>query len=144
MCTAISHFNHDTAAIEHIVPIPEQQTILQGTHLRDVLLNSFDSSFERSHADPLQSPDEVNYVPHETLEHDGRLAGDTGGAFKDDMRIHSWARRYMKPNPVVVEGDPVLEGLNPTQIRAVATMIGERISLIQGVKLCLTSPIIIC
>jgi hypothetical protein len=50
------------------------------------------------------------------------------------MRIRSWARRYSDLNPVRVEGDPVLSGLNATQTRAIAMMVGERISLVQGVS----------
>jgi hypothetical protein len=134
MCAAIGHLNHDPAALERDTSSPDRQLILQGTHLRDIILRSFTPTLEYSHSDPLQSPDDVNYVSHETLEHDSKLSGDTGGAFKDDMRIQSWARRYMRPNPVSVEGDPVLDGLNRTQMRAVATMIGERLSLIQGVS----------
>jgi hypothetical protein len=33
-----------------------------------------------------------------------------------------------------VEGDPELQGLNATQIRAIAMMVGERITLIHGVR----------
>jgi hypothetical protein len=69
------------------------------------------------------------------LEHVNRQIGDHGGAFKEDMRIQSWARRYSEVNPVRVEGDPVLSGLNATQTRAVAMMVGERISLVQGVSI---------
>lgn len=82
----------------------------------------------------MQAADDVNYISHETLEHGSRQSGDHGGAFKDDMRIHSWARRYAEIDPVRVEGDPVLAGLNATQTRAVAMMVGERISLVQGVS----------
>lgn len=133
----MAHLNHDPAALERDISSSDRQFILQGTHLRDTLLRSFTPSFEHSHSAPLQSADDPSYVSHDTLEHEGKLDGDTGGAFKDDMRIQSWARRYMRQNPVQVEGDPLLEGLNSTQIRAVATMIGERLSLIQGVSILL-------
>jgi hypothetical protein len=133
MLSAISYLNHDPAIQERHVSVTDHQPILQGTRLRDILLRSFTPALEHTHSEPLQPPDEKNYVAHETLEHGVRLSGNFEGAFKEDMRIQSWARRYMRPNPVIVEGDPVLEGLNATQIRAVATMIGERLSLIQGV-----------
>ena len=54
------------------------------------------------------------------------------GVFAEDDTIQSWARRYREIDPVVYEGDPVLPNLNTSQIRAMAVMIGERLSLIQG------------
>ena len=135
MRTAIQQLNLDPTTQEaHISPAQDRrEIILQGTHLRDVLLRSF--SPQRAHAPAhIQAEDDVAYASHETLEHPGRLPGEHGGAFKDDMRIQSWARRHAAPNPVRVEGDPVLSGLNGTQIRAIAMMIGERASLVQGVS----------
>lgn len=115
--------------------------MLQGTHLRDVLLKSF--SPEHVHLpQTLQEPDNVDYPSHQKLDHGITVGkGESGyeemGAFRDDMRIQSWARRYAEIDPVVVEGDPDLSGLNRTQIRALAMMIGQRISLIQGASCCL-------
>ncbi|KAH8114864.1 P-loop containing nucleoside triphosphate hydrolase protein [Phellopilus nigrolimitatus] len=89
------------------------EIILRGTHLRDVLLKSFaskkNSALDQQHACRLRP-----------------------GAFSEDMRIQSWTQRYRRPNPVVVEGDPVLAGLNATQVRAMAMMVGEQTSLVQG------------
>ena len=113
---------------------PDRQYISQGTHLRDVLLRSFSPQSESLH-EPLQAPDDVEYVPRETLEHRSREQRDHSSVFQDDMRIHSWAQRYARHNPIQIDGDPPLLGLNPTQIRAVAMMLGERISLVQGVSL---------
>lgn len=137
MRNAISHFNHNPAAIEQsdASSVPDRQIIHQGTYLRDILLRSFSPALTSAH-EPLQAADDVNYLSHDRLEHSSRETGDHGGAFKDDMRIQSWARRYSEVNPVRVEGDPVLRGLNATQTRAVAMMIGERISLVQGVSGC--------
>lgn len=132
MRAAILHFNHDPAVLE-TSQTHDRQFVMQGTHLRDILLRSFFPASTSLHQ-PLQAPDEVEYVSHETLEHQSRDEHEHGGAFKDDMRIQSWARRYALPNPIEMDGDPVLDGLNPTQIRAVAMMIGERISLVQGVS----------
>lgn len=132
MRTAVLHFNHDPAVLE-ADQTPDRQFVIQGTHLRDVLLRSFSPASASLHQ-PLQAPDEVQYVSHETLEHQNRDEREYGGAFKDDMRIQSWAQRHARTNPITMDGDPVLEGLNATQIRAVAMMIGERISLIQGVS----------
>ena len=132
MRAAVLHFNHDPAVLE-ADQTPDRQFVIQGTHLRDVLLRSF-SPVSASLHQPLQASDEVQYVSHETLEHQSRDEREHGGAFKDDMRIQSWARRYARTNPIVMDGDPILDSLNATQIRAVAMMIGERISLIQGVS----------
>lgn len=131
MVAAISRLSHNVPAIEQAAG-DGQQYMLHGTHLRHVLLDSFSPTSESTHSTPLQQADETEYVPHETLDHGSRVSKDSRGAFKDDMRIMSWAKRYMRPNPVRVEGDPCLP-LNASQIRAIATMIGEGMSLIQGV-----------
>ncbi|GLB44126.1 putative P-loop containing nucleoside triphosphate hydrolase protein [Lyophyllum shimeji] len=133
MREAIGYLHHDPQDLG-AASAADPQPILVGTHLRDVLLRTFEPSEEPHEHVKVQAPDEVAYLPHEELEHAGKpTAGASGlGAFKDDMRIQSWARRYAEVDPVVVEGDPVLEGLNATQRRAVATMIGQRISLVQG------------
>lgn len=132
----------------------EREYILMGTHLRDVLLQSSQPS-ESPHAHrALQDAEDPNYVERDVLEHDYHpdhlslptggfqeqppSLGDNHGAFHDDMLISSWANRYSHPNPVVIEGDPQFEELsrmNETQKRAMAMMIGERISLVQGVGL---------
>lgn len=85
-----------------------EDVICTGTHLADVLLAGFSQE---------------NSVPTST---------SSPGIFRNDMRIASWAARYMRPKPLVMEGDPPLEGLNDTQRRAMAMMVGERFSLIQG------------
>ena len=131
MVDAISRLSHDVPAIEQAAE-DGQKYALRGTHLRHVLLDSFSPTSESTHSTPLQQADEAEYVPHETLDHGGRVSKDSRGAFKDDVMIMSWAKRYMRPNPVRVEGDPHLP-LNASQTRAVATMIGEGMSLIQGV-----------
>jgi hypothetical protein len=131
MRTAISHFDLDPNEQECAPNVSDHQIILQGTHLRDVLLRSFSQTTPSLH-NPLQRPDDIDY-PREALEHGSRMNGDSSGAFRDDMQIMSWARRYREIEPVKVEGDPVMADLNSTQIRAVAMMIGERASLVQGV-----------
>ena len=129
MRNAITRLGYDPA---DQADTPEH--ILQGTYLRPILLRSFSTSTALAHTPTsLQASDEVEYLPHDTLDHASRLSDEHEGVFRDDMRISSWAKRYSKPNPVRVEGDPELS-LNATQIRAVAMMIGERISLVQGVS----------
>lgn len=132
MRAAILHLHHDPAVLE-AGHTPDRQFVLQGTHLRDVFLRSFSPASTSLHQ-PLQAPDEVQYVSHGTLEHQSQDECEHGGAFKGDMRIQSWARRYARTDPIKMDGDPVLVSLNATQIRAVAMMVGERISLVQGVS----------
>lgn len=51
--------------------------------------------------------------------------------FAADARIKSWYERYSRSDPIVVEGDPDLS-LNASQLKAVALMLSNRLSLIQG------------
>jgi hypothetical protein len=58
------------------------------------------------------------------------------GILARNQLIQSWTRRYRAPEgrePVAVEGDPVVP-LNPSQVRAIAMMLSERLSLVQGVS----------
>jgi hypothetical protein len=59
-----------------------------------------------------------------------------GGILSRNQLINSWTRRYRTPEgrePVVVEGDPQV-GLNGSQMMAIAMMLSERLSLVQGVS----------
>ncbi|TFK48338.1 P-loop containing nucleoside triphosphate hydrolase protein [Heliocybe sulcata] len=100
--------------------VPERQVIMQGTFLRDKLLRSFAPAAEASTplvdiAGGVQTP-----------------PASERSILCQDMRIQSWVARYSRPNPVRVEGDPVIAGLNDTQVRAIAMMLGHRLSLVQG------------
>ncbi|KZV63553.1 hypothetical protein PENSPDRAFT_208228 [Peniophora sp. CONT] len=160
MRAAMSALSHDPAVQEAASVADDREIILRGTALRDVLLRAFrpgavygdgDIEFEESvtaddalfHVDEdhvpaphapagLQNPDDDTYVPHSTLDHAGHFLGTSEGAFAEDMRIMSWARRFSRPDPLRVESDPELAGLNKTQVRAIATMIAQRASLVQG------------
>ena len=112
-----------------------KEYIIEGTYLRDVLLQSFPDKIGGAQEIRLQDPSDSNYARLEQLEHPSHFNNDVCGAFSKDMRIRSWAARYMRRDPVKIEGDPDLGEANESQIRAVATMIGERVSLIQGVSL---------
>lgn len=133
---AISHLTTNLEDVEALETEASWQYILQGTHLRDVILHSF---ILPSLSNSISAPSNDT----ETEETSSAILGNAG-AFKDDQRIQSWARRYSRPNPVVVEGDPPLDGLNQSQTRAMATMIGERVSLIQGVSPIVCISIFIC
>jgi hypothetical protein len=122
MRAAVSHLRNDVQKIEDEVPSGSTEFILQGTKVRDVILRSF--KIENEFAVPTRG--EPSNVIASTA---------SSGIFKQDQRIQSWARRYSQPNPMIMEGDPPLDGLNASQVRAMATMISERMSLIQGVSL---------
>jgi hypothetical protein len=140
MRNAIEHLNHDPQQLEAAAMSADRELILQGTHLRDILLRSSQPDETKN------EPEEDAFQPESAFVADeGALrveepasAADMSGAFKDDQRIHSWARRYSQPDPIVMDGDPPLLGLNTTQIRAVALMISQRLSLIQGVRIFLS------
>ncbi|TFK37679.1 P-loop containing nucleoside triphosphate hydrolase protein [Crucibulum laeve] len=134
MRTAIRNLNHDPQQLEETPVSSDREFILQGTHLRDVLLRTYDPNSTHHEHRMLQDPDDPEYPSYDVLEHANRANGEFGhmGAFKDDMRIQSWAARYSLPKPLMVDGDPVLENMNESQTKAMATMIGQRISLVQG------------
>lgn len=70
-------------------------------------------------------------LPH-TSEHVSTPSKDVAPSiFEQDAHIRSWYERYIRPNPLRLDGDPDL-GLNDSQLRAVATMLSNRLSLIQG------------
>lgn len=60
-------------------------------------------------------------------------ASNPSSMFLDNQLIRSWIRRYERFDPIKMIGDPEL-GLNPSQTRAVAMALGEKLSLIQGVR----------
>lgn len=134
MCNAVTRLHHDPRILEKDNSNPESELVLLGTHLRDVILRSFSPSDGGYEPKPFQAADDASYTAHDTLDHPAQIGADHGGIFGDDMRIQSWARRHSRVNPVRVDGDPELHGLNPTQIRAIAMMVGERITLIHGVR----------
>lgn len=119
------------------------QEILIGTGLRDLILRRF-----QSHCQPLLTPgsgklDEIAAQVAEMKPED--MEASTGidyddssprGILSPNKLIDSWARRYRVPEgrvPVAVEGDPHVP-LNPSQTRAIAMMLSERLSLVQGVS----------
>lgn len=108
-----------------------RQAVLRGTYLRDILLRSF---YVPPPVDPNDHSDnpEMEETPS---QHWSKVEPSFDGIFKDNMHIQSWAERYSMIEPLVIEGDPDLSGLNPTQVRAMAMMLKNRCSLVQGVRL---------
>lgn len=134
MCHAIMQLHQDPQTLEDDNSNPGKELVLLGTCIRDVILHSFPQSGGVYEPKPFQAADDASYAAHDTLDHPAQIGAEHGGIFRDDMRIQSWARRHSRVNPVRLEGDPELHELNATQIRAVAMMVGERISLIHGVR----------
>ena len=131
MRAAVKQLNYDPSTQEPQLGFedPNRQTILQGTHLRDIILRGFSpstaSSIEQDNSGVEETTSSSSLVTEPQVT-------DNRGMFKNDLLIQSWATRYSSPDPIVVEGDPILKDLNPSQIRAIATMISQRFSLIQG------------
>ena len=148
MLEAIADLNCDPATAEiHPIhsegPHKDHELRQEGTFLRDILLRKYtlqqqrtedsdEDSFAQVAMDLEQDEGPVEVQPTPT-------SPPLDGLFKHDARIQSWAKRYSLPNPLVIEGDPDLERLNSTQIRAIALMLSSRFSLVQGVRCyCLT------
>ena len=127
MKDAISSLSYNVKVLEDTVPPYGTEWAMKGTFLRDVLLESFvpkgESESPTSNDDPLTRQVTLPQISQ--------------GAFDEEPQISDWVRRYSQDTPEVHEGDMPLEGLNASQIRAVASMIGNRISLVQGVRLLL-------
>jgi hypothetical protein len=65
-----------------------------------------------------------------------------GSELLGNQLVRSWVERYRRRDPLHLNGDPDL-GLNNSQLRAVAASVGERVSVIQGVRLfASSSPLI--
>lgn len=92
------------------------QSILRGTELRDMLLRSTAATTTATATEHLPIAD----------------VDDLSGAFVQNQLITSWVKRHRHFDPISIPGDPHVP-LNETQIKALSTMLGNRLSLIQGV-----------
>ena len=122
-----------------------RQTILSGTALRDKLLRAFQEEFT-----PYDSTSPaVNAAVHAVVPAITDLkptdvdaiamplfqAGQPpGGILCRNQMIQSWTKRHRAALPLPMEGDPDLD-LNTSQTKAMAMMLSERLSLVQGVSL---------
>ena len=93
------------------------ESILAGTTLKDILLRDFEQpghavQFRRDPSHPQRR-----------------------GMFGNDQLMMSWCARQLRTDtqPLDMEGDPDVSHLNASQRKAIALMISERVSLIQGV-----------
>ena len=156
--------HRDLAAIDQSYRRPKprsEQTILNGTGLRDKLLRAFQQDFVpyESTTSLSVNPTSVSAIPTKTgdkaeIVDDGIVAPQhflkaedvdakptlassstelSGGLVRNQM-IRSWAMRHRAEGEIVKsDGDPYVP-LNPSQLRAIAMMLSERVSLVQGVS----------
>jgi hypothetical protein len=123
-----------------------KEIALQGSSLRELLVPSLDlraptkplnlDAYEDNDSPTLQSPHlhtdvEIDIANSTTATQ--TTASNPSSMFLDNQLIRSWIRRYERFDPIKMIGDPEL-GLNPSQTRAVAMALGEKLSLIQGVR----------
>ncbi len=115
---------------------------LQGSSIRELIVPDLDSKAERRRL----AHNAVGLATY-TDPVDGKLKALAGAGvepetpvwepkhpselFEDNQLINSWIKRHQREVPLVMPGDPDL-GLNPSQTRAVAMALGEKLSLIQG------------
>lgn len=140
---ALSDQDPEEEALAMTMRRQRPQEILVGTGLRDLILRRFQSHYHPQAVPGSGQLDEIAAQVAEMrpedmeastgVDHDDRYPR---GILSPNKLIDSWARRYRVPEgraPVAVEGDPNVP-LNPSQTRAIAMMLSERLSLVQGVS----------
>lgn len=131
--SAIDAVMRELDRVKHKVP----QTILNGTSVRDALLRAFQTDYlppalsRHAHAVVAETtnmkPTDIDATPLPTPH----AAAAPRGVLARDQLIESWTRRYRSADPISIEGDPSIP-LNSSQLRAIAMMLSERVSLVQG------------
>jgi hypothetical protein len=116
------------------------QTILNGTALRDILLRAFQADYPPLSSSPSTSATATPVGVTDTAPADidaspipsSTPSASPGVILARNQLIQSWATRHRSPaSPISIQGDPIIT-LNPSQTRAMAMMLSERISLVQG------------
>lgn len=119
---------------------------LRGTDLRELIVPK---EGDEAYAKHLLLPKTVTYAEGAFEDADGvaittpepivealPVPSIPSALLRDNQLINSWIMRYSRDDPIEMPGDPQL-GLNPSQTKAIAMALGQRMSLIQGVS---TSP----
>jgi hypothetical protein len=119
---------HDDPEMQEVASTARQEIALNGTYLRDIIL----SGMTPLSLDDLLQPTDVNAKTTD-LSATPLAPISSPGFFAAHDEIMAWAHRYNRDNPLIKEGDPEIP-LNKSQVRAIAQMLSERISLVQGVS----------
>ena len=119
------HSLHDDPETQEAASTAHQEIALNGTYLRDIIL----SNFAPFSPDDLLDAIDVNAKTSD----ESAVPTSSLGFFAGHDEIMDWARRYNRDDPLIQAGDPEIL-LNKSQIRAIAQMLSERISLVQGVS----------
>lgn len=117
------HSLHDYPKAQEAASTARQEIALNGTYLRDVILSEFGSV----------SPDHLLEATDVNANNESEDAISSPGFFVHNREIMDWALRYNRDKPLIRAGDPEIP-LNRSQIRAIAQMLSERVSLVQGVS----------
>jgi hypothetical protein len=120
------------------LPYTPEETILNGTGLRDKILRAFQTDYipytphdtlSEARSAPTIRPDDLDAIPVPTPS-----LPSENSILSDDQLIQSWTKRHRKAGRAIrIEGDPDIR-LNESQMRAMAMMLSERMSLVQGVR----------
>jgi hypothetical protein len=116
---------HDDPELHEVASTPRQEVALNGTYLRDVILSGFDTFAPRDFLEVTDVNARTGGEPANPIS--------SPGFFVHHYDIMDWAMRYNRDKPIVKKGDPKIS-LNKSQIRVIAHMICERISVVQGVR----------
>lgn len=108
---------HDCPKTQDAASTIDQEIGLNGTYLRDIILSAFGS-----------------FSMEDLLEGNANESMSSPGFFVNNEDIMDWAQRYNRDDPLMKAGDPEIS-LNKSQIRAIAQMLSERVSLVQGVSI---------
>ncbi|BGO88406.1 hypothetical protein JCM10020v2_000021 [Rhodotorula toruloides] len=114
---------------------------LRGTDLRELIVPK---EGDEAYAKHLLLPKTVTYAEGAFEDADGvaittpepivealPVPSIPSALLRDNQLINSWIMRYSRDDPIEMPGDPQL-GLNPSQTKAIAMALGQRMSLIQG------------
>ena len=116
---------HDDPEMQEWATTSRQEIALNGTSLRDVILSGFDKFSPHDLLEPTDVNARTSGHPEEPIS--------TPGFFVHHYDLMAWAHRYNRDSPYKQRGDPEIL-LNHSQVRAIAHMLSERISVVQGVS----------
>lgn len=120
-----AHNATQVAAVQHafvrsgVVPTLREWA-LQGTELREAIV-------------PASAPQPPAQRPRAAEQKAAVADPLRSDLLRQNQLVNSWIERYRRDDPIVLPGDPDL-GLNASQTKAIAMALGDKLSLIQGVR----------